>query len=154
MVAVNIVSADHPSIDVDLERFLTELRSEPQHLGRSIRTDPRPFPSLVASLRGGDGFRIVAVERGRVIGPVRIDREGSVWIAVAADRRGWGIGAALGRAAIHRAIALEYRRLVIDSTRRSWAIRRIGERSGCVVVDHEHGRTELVLDLAEQRRSA
>jgi GNAT superfamily N-acetyltransferase len=154
MVAVNIVSADHPSLDVDLERFLTELRTEPRHFGPSARTNPKPYPSLVASLRGRGGFRIVTVERGRVIGLVRADGEGSVWIAVAADRRGWGIGAALGRAAIHRAIGLRYRRLVINSTRRSWAIRRIGERSGCVVVEHEHGRTELILDRAEQRRSA
>ena len=153
-INVNIVAVDHPSLDVDLDRFLTELRSERRHIGPPARTNTAPLPSLVTSLRGRGGFRIAAVECGRVIGLVRVDGAGAVWIAVAAHRRGWGIGAALGRAALERAIAMNYPRLVIHSVRRSWAIRRTAERLGCVVVEPERGRTELILDLNEHRRSA
>jgi GNAT superfamily N-acetyltransferase len=151
---INFVSGDHPSLDGDLDRFLAELRSEQRRFGPSSRANPKPFPSLIKHLRQRGGFRVAAVERGRAVGLARVDEAGVVSIAVAADRRGWGIGAALLRATLKRAIALEYTRLAIHSTRRSWAIRRIGEQLGCTVVDGDIGRTDLIVELDEGRRSA
>ena len=50
-----------------------------------------------------------------------------------------------------------YRRIVLRSTRRSRAARRVGEQLGCVVVERSHGRTDMILDPAtirSGRRSA
>lgn len=151
---INFVSADHPSLDGDLDRFLAALRSEQRRFGPSARANPKPFPSLIRHLGRRGGFRVAAVERGRAVGLARVDEAGVVSIAVAADRRDWGIGAALLRATLKRAIALQYTRLVIHSTRRGSAIHRIGEQLGCTVVDHDRARTDLILDVDERRRSA
>jgi GNAT superfamily N-acetyltransferase len=85
---------------------------------------------------------------------VRVDGAGDGAIAVASDRRGDGIGTALGRAALARAIDLHYTRLTLRSTHRSRAARRVGEALGCVVVDVGRGRTDLIVDLAAARRIA
>jgi RimJ/RimL family protein N-acetyltransferase len=140
-----IVGVDNPSFGRDIDRFLDELRNEPRYFGPTASTNPKPFPSLIEALRGRGGFRVAAVECGRIIGMARINGAGELFLAVVADRRGSGIGQALGRAALERAADLHYRKVVFRSTRRSRAARRVAEQLGCVVVDHQHGRTDLIL---------
>ncbi len=151
---MNIVAADHPALDRGAARFLTELSAERRYFGPSAAANPKPFPSLIRALAEPSGFRLAAVEAGRVVGLVRIDPHGHALIAVAADRRGHGIGTALGRAALERAIQLGFTRVVLRSTARSRAVRRVGEALGCVVVEHGRGRTDLIVDLHTTRRSA
>jgi GNAT superfamily N-acetyltransferase len=152
--AIRIVAADHPSLHHDIEGFLGGLRSERRFFGPSASANPKPFPSLIEALRGSDGFRLAAVECGRVIGAVRVDASGFVWLAVAADRRGLGVGTRLGEEAVQRAIELRYGRLIIQSTRRSHATRRVGEALGCSVHERGCGRTDLVVDLGDRAGSA
>lgn len=149
-----IVAADHPALEGDVDRFIDELRAEPRYFGPSARTNPKPFPSLLASLRERGGFRLAVIECGRVVGLVRVDGAGEVAIAVAREYRGQGIGTRLGAAALDRAVSLNYRRLVIRSSRRSRAARRVGEALGCFVVDRERGRTDLIVDLTWAERTA
>ena len=143
--AMSIVSVDHPSFGGEIDRFLATLRSEPRYFGPSARANPKPFPSLIEALRGRGGFRIAAVEDGRIVGMARVDGAGELFLAVVAERRGTGIGASLGRASLERAAGLHYRRVVMRSTQRSRAALRVAERLGCLVVDHVHGRTDLIL---------
>lgn len=140
-----IISADHPSYSGEITRFLDRLRSEPRYFGPSAKANPKPFPSLIEALGGRGGFRIAAVEQGRIVGLARVDGAGELFLAVVADRRGAGIGAALGRASLERAAGLHYHRIVMRSTRRSRAAHRVAEQLGCLVVDHVHGRTDLIL---------
>ena len=154
MPTPHIVAADHPALDHDVECFVAELRGEQRYFGPSARSNPKPVPSRIDALRGRGGFRMAAREDGRIVGLVRVDGAGDVAIAVASDRRGDGIGTALGRAAVERAIDLHYTRLTLRSTHRSRAARRIGEALGCVVVDVGRGRTDLIVDLAAARRIA
>jgi GNAT superfamily N-acetyltransferase len=140
-----IISADHPSYSGEITRFIDTLRSEPRYFGPSAKANPKPFPSLIEALRGRDGFRIASVEQGRIVGLARVDRAGELFLAVVADRRGDGIGAALGRACLERAAGLHYHRIVMRSSKRSRAARRVAEQLGCSVIDHVHGRTDLVL---------
>ena len=154
---ITVLAADHPSLSRELDRFLADLRSEHRYFGPSASANPKPFPSLIDALGGGDGFRLAAVEQGRIIGVARVDADGQLFLAVVCDRRGTGVGTILGRAALERASALEYRRIVLRSTRRSRAARRVGEQLGCVVVERSRGRTDMILDPAtirSGRRSA
>jgi GNAT superfamily N-acetyltransferase len=152
--SIQIVAADHPSLDRDVVTFLSRLADERRFFGPTAAANPKPFPSLIRALAERDGFRLAAVECGRVIGLVRIDPAGLAHLAVAPDRRGTGVGTLLGRAALDRAIQLGYTRIVLRSTRRSRAARRVGESLGCIVVDQDHGRTDLIVDLHTSRRSA
>lgn len=154
MAAPHIVAADHPSLDRDVDRFLDTLRAEPRYFGPKARANPKPFPSLISSLRGRGGFRLALVDDGEIVGLVRVDGGGDVWIAVAATRRGEGLGTQIGQAALERALRMNYPRLVIRSTKRNAAIRRLGEQLGCVVVDSGRGRTDLILDLHGDQRTA
>jgi GNAT superfamily N-acetyltransferase len=140
-----IISIDHPSYGAEIARFLDTLRSEPRYFGPSAKANPKPFPSLIEALGGRSGFRIAAIEQGRIVGLARVDADGELFLAVVADRRGAGIGAALGRASLERAAGLHYHRIVMRSTRRSRAAHRVAEQLGCLVVDHVHGRTDLIL---------
>jgi GNAT superfamily N-acetyltransferase len=140
-----IISADHPSYSGEINRFLDTLRSEPRYFGPSAKANPKPFPSLIEALGGREGFRIAAVEQGRIVGLARVNGEGELFLAVVAERRAAGIGAALGRACLDRAAALHYDRIVMRSTRRSRAAHRVAEQLGCLVIDRVHGRTDLVL---------
>ncbi len=151
---IQVVGADHPSLDREVDAFLTRLGAEPRYFGPSASANPKPFPSLIRALGERDGFRMAAVDGGRVIGLVRIDASGQAHLAVAVDRRGVGVGTLLGRAAVDRAIQLGYTRIVLRSSRRSRAARRVGESLGCVVVEHGRGRTDLIVDLHTSRRSA
>jgi GNAT superfamily N-acetyltransferase len=154
LAGVQIVAADHPSLDRDVERFLAGLSSEQRYFGPTAAANPKPFPSLIRQLGQRGGFRLAAVECGRVIGLVRVDDAGNLWIAVAADRRGNGVGVQLGRCALRRAISLGYGRIVLRTSQRSRAVRRVGEQLGCTVVDHDRGRTDLFVDFGTTRRSA
>lgn len=145
--AVLVVAADHPSLDRDVDRFVGALRAEPRFFGPSAAANPKPFPSLIAGLQAGDGFRLAAVDDGEIIGLARVAADGELLIAVRADRRAAGIGTVLGRAAVSRACDLGYGRIVIRASRRSRAVRRIGDQLGCVVVHRELGRTDLILDV-------
>lgn len=154
MTGVQIVAADHPSLDREVELFLADLGSEPRFFGPSAASNPKPSSSLRRRLTERSGFRLAAVECGRVIGMVRIDERGHAHLAVVADRRGHGVGTLLGRAAVERAIASDYTRIVLSATRRSQVVRRVGESLGCIVVEQGLGRTDLIVDLFADRRSA
>jgi GNAT superfamily N-acetyltransferase len=151
---VQIVAADHPSLDGDVERFLGGLRSERRYFGPTGRANPKPFPSLISTLSGRGGFRLAAVECGRIVGLVRVDGAGELSIAVGAEHRRAGIGSALCRAASERAAALGHGRLLVRSTRRSRAVRELATGLGAVVVERDRGRTELLLDVSVGERSA
>ena len=84
----------------ELERFLDDLHDEPRYFGPSASGNPKPFRSLIEALRRRDGFRLAAVECGRIVGVARVDEAGELFIAVTADRRGAGIGTTLGHAAV------------------------------------------------------
>lgn len=150
--AATVVAADHPSLDRAVDDFIAALRAEQRFFGPSGRANPKPFPSLIAQLGQPGGFRLAAMSAGSMIGLVRVDEGGSVFIAVASDRRGRGVGTSLLTTALERAAHLQYGRLVIRSSRRSRAVRSVGERLGCVVVDGERGRTDVILSVSDPRR--
>lgn len=149
-----IVAADHPSLDDDLARFLDGLRAEPRYFGPTARANPKPFPSLIAALGGRGGFRLAAVECGRIVGLARVDGAGELTVAVAPEHRGRGIGTGLCRAAIERASTMHYGHLVLRSTRRSRAVHDIAHALGAVIVELDRGRTEVLLDVGVAERSA
>jgi len=146
-----VVDALHPSLDDQLERFFDELHDEPRYFGPSASSNPKPFRSLVDALRRREGFRLAALECGRVVGVARVDEGGELFIAVTADRRGGGIGTTLGHAAVQRAAYLGHRRVSLRTTSRSRAARRVGEQLGGTIVERARGRADLVLEM---RRSA
>jgi GNAT superfamily N-acetyltransferase len=147
-----VVDALHPSLDEQLERFFDDLHNEPRYFGPSASGNPKPFRSLVEALRQRDGFRLAAVECGRVVGVARVDEAGEMFIAVTADRRGGGIGTTLGHAAVQRAAYLGHRRVILRTTRRSGAARRVGEQLGGTVVERARGRADLVLEPRRHMR--
>jgi GNAT superfamily N-acetyltransferase len=149
-----IAAADHPSLDGDIDTFLGRLRAEQRYFGPSARANPKPSRSLTASLRGRGGFRMAAVECGRIIALARVDGGGELFMAVDAEHRDRGVGTELGRMAAHRARQLHYTRIVIRSTRRSRAIHRIGEELGCIVVEGQRGQIDFILDLLPAERTA
>lgn len=151
---MSIVPADHPSLCDEIDRFLAELRSEPRYFGPSAKANPKPFPSLIEALREQDGFRLAAIDDGRVIGLCRIGRDGEFHVAVTSSRRGDGVGRDLARAALKRAAELRYPVVTARSTRRSRAMLRLCEQFGCTVIDLDRGRTELILTPADLARSA
>ncbi|HWL46034.1 MAG TPA: GNAT family N-acetyltransferase [Ilumatobacter sp.] len=151
---VQVLAADHPSLGREVDAFLARLADERRFFGPSAAANPKPFPSLIRALDQRNGVRLAAVEAGRVVALVRIDGYGNAYLAVAPDRRAAGIGTMLGRAALDRAIQLGYTRVVLRSTRRSRAARRVGESLGCVVVEQGRGRTDLIIDLGTSQRSA
>lgn len=140
IVTCHIVAADHPSLDHDVDAFLSNLCFEPR--------------ALVHALSARGGLRLAAIEGGRVIGLARIDDDGELHIAVAEVHRGIGVGTLLGSAALERAIALDYSRVVMRTSRRSRSPRRIGEAMGCIVVENARGRTDLIAHLPTGLRSA
>jgi GNAT superfamily N-acetyltransferase len=154
IVAPTIAAADHPSLDDAVARFITDLRSETRYFGPSGRRNPKPFPSLLQELEQRGGFRLAAMTGTRVVGLVRVDEGGAVFIAVAADCRRNGIGALLLTAAIERSSVVLHRRLVIRSTHRSRAVRGLGERFGCTALDLGRGRIEIILPSASIATSA
>ncbi len=152
--AVTIVAADHPALERASCRFLTALADQPRYFGPTAAANPKPFPSLIRALGEPTGIRLAALSAGQVVGIVRIDPAGYAYLAVAPDRRAQGVGTGLGRAALARAIQLGYTRVVLRSSRRSEAVRRVGAALGCVVVEQARGRIDLIVDLHSSRRSA
>lgn len=151
---IHLVAADHPSLAGDIEAFLDRVHSEHRFFGPTARSNPKPFRSLMTSLRERGGFRMAAVECGRIVGLARVDGTGELFIVVGPEHRGRGIGTDLGRAMADRARQLHFTRLVLRTTRRSHAARRVGEELGAVVLHHGRGRTELILDLLPGTRIA
>lgn len=151
---LRVVAVDHPSLDRDVERFLDDLRRESRFFGPTTHTNPKPFPSLIQLLERRTGFRLGVVECNRLIGLARVDRAGQVFIAIAADRRGTGVGTLLGTALVERAIQLGHHRLSGHTTARSMAANQIAASLGCTIVAGEGGRTDLIVDLRAQARSA
>lgn len=145
---IHIVASDHPSLDKDVERFLDDLRAQPRYFGPSAAANPKPFPSLIAALAEREGFRLAAVECGRIIALGRLDGAGEIHIAVTADRRGLGVGTAVGRAIIARARELGYGLVTMRTTRRSRAVRGVAEQLGGVMVELDRGRIDVILDLS------
>ena len=151
---IRIVAADHPSLGGDIEAFLDDVQRQQRFFGPSARSNPKPFRSLIDSMRERGGFRLAAVECGRIVGLARVDGAGEMFLVVGAEHRGRGIGTVLGRSMAERGHALHYTRLVIRSTRRSRAVRRLGEALGAVVVDDGDGRTEFIMDLIPTGQTA
>lgn len=149
-----VVAADHPSLVGDIDAFLDRLQREQRYFGPTGRANPKPFRSLIASLGKRGGFRMAAVECGRIVGLARVDGAGELFLAVGPEHRNRGIGTVLGGAMAERARDLHFTRLVLRSSRRSRAARRIGEQLGAVVIDHARGRTEFILDLIPTERTA
>lgn len=149
-----VVAADHPSLAGDIDAFLDRVQLEQRYFGPTARSNPKPFRSLMASLRERGGFRMAAIECGRIVGLARVDAAGELFLVVGAEHRGRGIGTALGGAMAARASDLQFTRLVLRTSRRSLAARRVGEELGAVVLDRGRGRTELILDLLPGARSA
>jgi GNAT superfamily N-acetyltransferase len=149
-----IVPVGHPCLGAGVDRFLASLRAEPRYFGPTAKANPKPFPSLIEALGGRGGFRLAAVEQGRVVGMCRVDRAGELHVAVVADRRGDGVGQELARAALQRAAELHYPVVTARSTRRSLAMLRLCEQFGCTVVELDRGRTELILTPSTLARTA
>jgi len=143
---IHVVDAIHPSLDDQLDRFFDELHDEPRYFGPSASGNPKPYRSLVDSLRRRDGIRLAAMECGRIVGVARVDAGGELLIAVTADRRGIGIGTTLGHAAVQRAACQGQRRVVLRTTRRHRAARKVGEHLGGQQVERTRGKTEFILD--------
>jgi len=153
-LGTRIVHVDHPSFGNDIERFVTELRNEPRYFGPTASTNPKPFPSLIEALRDRGGFRLAAVESGRIVGMARIDGSGELFLAVVADRRRSGIGQQLAAAALVRAAELDYATVSIRSTRRSEAMHRLCRQFGSAAIDLGRGNVELIVTPAPLRKSA
>jgi len=151
---IHIVAADHPSLAGDIDVFLDRVEREQRWFGPSGRTNAKPFRSLIEAVRARGGFRMAAIECGRIVGLARVDGAGELFLVVGAEHRGRGIGSTLGRAVAVRAHDLRYTRLVLRTTRRGLAARRIGEQLGAISVDLGRGRTELILDLERLARTA
>jgi len=146
-IAPAIIAAEHPSLDDQIEQFLDALGDEPRYFGPRGRSNPKPFPSLRSELRKRGGFRLAAMIDGEVVGLVRVGGGGHVHLAVRAEWRRHGLGTALLGAAVERASAFHYGRLTLTSTRRSAAVRRLGDRLGCTTVDVGRGQVELILPV-------
>ncbi len=142
---VIIAAADHPSLDEGVADFLAGLRAEQRYFGPTARNNPKPFPSVIDGLGQSHGFRLAAVGRDRVVGAVRVDPAGDVLLAVQMGRRNRGIGTALLTAAIERAGAGSWSRLVIRTSHRSSAVKRAAEHVGAVAVDVGRGRVDLIV---------
>lgn len=153
-LGIHIVAADHPSLVGDIDAFLGRLRGEQRFFGPSARRNPKPSCSLIEALRARGGFKMAAIECGRIVGMARVDVGGDLTIAIDAEHRGRGIGPVLCRAMAERARDLQYRRLVLRTTKRSRAARRIGEDLGATVIEHGRGRVEFIMDLVEIERTA
>ncbi len=149
-----IAAADHPSLAGQIEEFLDRLQREQRFFGPTARRNPKPSRSLLDSLRGKGGFRVAAVEHGTIVGLARVDGGGELFMAVDEERRGEGIGTELARTVARRARELHYTRIVMRSTQRSPAARRVGEELGCIVVAGPHGRTEFIIDLLPVEQTA
>ena len=139
-----VVDAQHPSLGAELDRFFDALHDEPRYFGPSASTNPKPSRSLIEALRTPEGVRMAAIECGRAVGVARVDTSGELFIAIVNDRRGTGVGTMLGRAVLDRAAEAGYRRVVLRTSRRSRAARRVGEQLGCTLVERPRGRTDLV----------
>jgi GNAT superfamily N-acetyltransferase len=153
-MTIRIAAADHPSLHGEIAAFVDRLGAEQRWFGPTAKRNPKPTRSLLDALLGRGGFRVAATDGDRIVGLARVDGAGELFLAVDVEHRGLGIGTALGRAAAERARDLFYSRLVIRSSRRSRAVRRVGEGLGCLVVDGRQGRIELILDLAAGERTA
>lgn len=153
-MTIRIAAADHPSMHGEIDAFVDRLRDEHRFFGPTAKRNPKPTRSLLVALQGRGGFRVAATDGVRIVGLARVDGAGELFLAVDAEHRGLGIGTDLGRAAAERARDLNYARLVIRSTQRSRAVRRVGDDLGCLIVDEHRGRIELILDLAVAERSA
>ena len=149
-----IVAADHPSLAGDIDEFLTRLQLEQRFFGPTANTRPKPSRPLIAALRERGGFRMALFVDERIVGLARIDGAGELFLAVAPEYRGDGLGTELGRAMATRARQLHYTRIVMRTSRRTSAARRVGEELGCVVIDVGQGRTEFILDLLPTERIA
>jgi GNAT superfamily N-acetyltransferase len=147
-----IVSADHPSLDDDIERFAQRLRAERRYLGPSASANPKPGRALIDGVCNvGDGIRVAALDGTDVIGLARVDPSGQVLIAVDPDRRGAGVGTAMAAELVRRARVAGHTRLVLHSSRRSRAATALGRAMGFTVVEQERGRVDLILHLRRTR---
>lgn len=114
-----VVPAEHPSLDNAVALFLADLRSERRFMGPSAAANPMPGRDLVDALARPDGgFRLASVEDGRVVALARVDQRGDLRVAVAADRRGVGIGTHLTQHVVDRARARGEARLCLRSSDR------------------------------------
>lgn len=150
-MAPYIVAIDHPSLQLLVGPFVDTLRSESRRFDRRGRTNPKPFPSLVRKVTERERRRYGVIEHERLVAMASLSRDGEVAVAVTADHRGRGLGSMLLVHVARRAAALGYRRLVMESSRRSQPVAALARRLGWVSFELGLGRVELVLDLQHSR---
>ena len=152
---VIIAAADHPSLDEGVADFLAGLRAEQRYFGPTGSEQPETHsPSVIDGLGQSHGLPT----RGRRPRPRRRDRSGrcqagDVLLAVQMGRRNRGIGTALLTAAIERAGAGSWSRLVIRTSHRSSAVKRAAEHVGAVAVDVGRGRVDLIVAVDKATHS-
>jgi GNAT superfamily N-acetyltransferase len=146
--AGSVVSADHPSLDDEVERFAARLHAERRYFGPSASANPKPPRSLIEGVRQrGHGISVAALVGNDVIGLARVDARGDVLVAVDAEHRGAGAGTAMCAELVRRARAAGVTRLVLRGSRRSHAVAALGRTMGCSVIDQGRGRVDLILHL-------
>lgn len=146
-----VVAIDHPSLQLLVTPFVDELRSETRRFDRRGRANPKPFPSLVAKVTDVERRRFGVIEHERLVGMASLSRDGEVAVAIAAPHRGRGLGSMLLTHVAGRAVALGYRRLMMESSRRSKPVAALAVRQGWDSFELGLGRVELVLDLQHTR---
>ena len=146
-----VVAIDHPSLQLMVGPFVERLRGESRRFDRRSASNPKPFPSLVRKVSDNTRHRFGVVENGALIGMASLSRDGEVAMAVAAHRRGRGIGTMLLDHVVRRAQLIGLRRLVMESSRRSKPVAALGGRFGWTAYELGRGRVELVLDLRDRR---
>ena len=150
-MAPYVVAIDHPSLQLLVDPFVDGLRSESRRFDRRGRANPKPFPSLVRKVTDRQRRRFGVIEPERLVAMASLSRDGEVAVAVLANRRGRGLGSMLLSNVVERAGALGYRRLVMESSRRSRPVAALGARFGWKSFEIGLGRVELVLDLRHSR---
>jgi GNAT superfamily N-acetyltransferase len=143
-----IAAGEHPSLTSDLGPFVAELAAEQRYFGPTGRCTPKASRALITNLAAPGGFRVLAMADQHVVGAVRVDEDGELFVAVLATHRGLGIGYCLAEAAIARATRLGHRSIVLRTTRRARAALRLGERLDGTVFDTGRGAIEVVVDLS------
>jgi len=149
-IAPLIVAIGHPSLHHLVPPFVEVLRDEPRRFDRAGIDNPKPFPSLLRKLADPQRRRFGAMLGAELVGMASLADDGEVAMAVVACQRNRGIGSALLEHLARTADRDGYRRLVMETSRRSRPIGLLGRRFGWTAHELAHGRIELSLRLDRQ----